>query len=153
MDHKYKSLLQNIPTRHVITAIAKDGEREQQIEKLRNLDINNFFILGTLQSIKLVLGKIDNTVHCPFYEKNEEAPWILINLFFQNLQKANISKGTSLGTLSPSTRATYPAIVIMQQSCLCSPRQMQEILTGLGCWRLPTIWRRNLNSFQHFILI
>lgn len=81
MDHKYKSLLQNIPTRHVITAIAKDGEREQQIEKLRNLDINNFFILGTLQSIKLVLGNIDNTIVCPFYEQTEEAPRILINLF------------------------------------------------------------------------
>lgn len=61
MDHKYKSLLQNIQTRHVITAIAKDGkrEREEQIEKLRNLDINNFFILGNLQSIRMVLGKLN----------------------------------------------------------------------------------------------
>ena len=56
MDHKYKALLQNIPTRHVITAIAPMAERESQIEKLRNLDINNFFILGSLQSIKAVLG-------------------------------------------------------------------------------------------------
>nr|QGW50660.1 ionotropic receptor 18 [Propsilocerus akamusi] len=55
VDHKYKALLQNIPTRHVITAIAGDRDRAQQIEKLRNLDINNFFILGTLQSIKNVL--------------------------------------------------------------------------------------------------
>lgn len=60
VDHKYKALLQNIPTRHVITAIAGDRDRAQQIEKLRNLDINNFFILGTLQSIKNVLGM--NTV-------------------------------------------------------------------------------------------
>lgn len=57
MDHKYKALLQNIPTRHVITAIAAQGAREEQIEKLRNLDINNFFILGSLASIKMVLGK------------------------------------------------------------------------------------------------
>lgn len=57
MDHKYKALLQNIPTRHVITAIARDEDREMQIEKLRNLDINNFFILGSLASIKSVLGK------------------------------------------------------------------------------------------------
>lgn len=56
MDHKYKALLQNIPTRHVITAIAPQTERAQQIEKLRNLDINNFFILGSLTSIKDVLG-------------------------------------------------------------------------------------------------
>ncbi|XP_055686801.1 ionotropic receptor 25a [Lutzomyia longipalpis] len=54
MDHKYKALLQNIPTRHVITAINTE-QRGEQIEKLRNLDINNFFILGELQSIKAVL--------------------------------------------------------------------------------------------------
>lgn len=66
MDHKYKSLLQNIQARHVITAIAKDGEREQQIEKLRNLDINNFFILGNLQSIKLVL----ESVKPEYFERN-----------------------------------------------------------------------------------
>lgn len=57
VDHKYKALLQNIPTRHVITAIANDRDRADQIEKLRNLDINNFFVLGTLQSIKNVLGE------------------------------------------------------------------------------------------------
>lgn len=58
MDHKYKALLQNIPTRHVITAIMSDDiERADQIDKLRNLDINNFFILGSLSSIKSVLGK------------------------------------------------------------------------------------------------
>lgn len=56
MDHKYKALLQNIPTRHVITAIAKPADRPQQIAKLRNLDINNFFILGSLHSIRDVLG-------------------------------------------------------------------------------------------------
>ncbi|XP_037037565.1 ionotropic receptor 25a [Bradysia coprophila] len=55
MDHKYKALLQNIPTRHVITAIAEEADRRQQIEKLRNLDINNFFVLGSLSSIKAVL--------------------------------------------------------------------------------------------------
>lgn len=58
MDHKYKALLQNIPTRHVITAIAKPADRAQQIAKLRNLDINNFFILGSLQSIRDVLGRL-----------------------------------------------------------------------------------------------
>lgn len=68
MDHKYKSLLQNIQTRHVITAIAKDGkrEREEQIEKLRNLDINNFFVLGNLQSIRMVL----ESVKPAYFERN-----------------------------------------------------------------------------------
>ncbi|XP_001356575.4 ionotropic receptor 25a [Drosophila pseudoobscura] len=68
MDHKYKSLLQNIQTRHVITAIAMEGkrEREEQIEKLRNLDINNFFILGNLQSIRMVL----ESVKPAYFERN-----------------------------------------------------------------------------------
>lgn len=58
MDHKYKALLQNIPTRHVITTIAKDKELKDQIDKLRNLDIVNFFIVGSPNSIKSVLGKV-----------------------------------------------------------------------------------------------
>lgn len=57
VDHKYKALLQNIPTRHVITAIANDKERAEQLVKLRNLDINNYFILGTVESISKVLGE------------------------------------------------------------------------------------------------
>ncbi|XP_036327744.1 ionotropic receptor 25a [Rhagoletis pomonella] len=68
MDHKYKSLLQNIQTRHVITGIAKEGkrEREEQIEKLRNLDINNFFILGNLMSIRMVLESVKPS----YFERN-----------------------------------------------------------------------------------
>jgi glutamate receptor, ionotropic, invertebrate len=64
VDHKYKALLQNIPTRHVITAIAGDRERGDQIMKLRNLDINNYFILGTLESIKKVLGEFSTVTNC-----------------------------------------------------------------------------------------
>lgn len=57
VDHKYKALLQNIPTRHVITAIASSKTAiTEQIIKLRNLDINNYFILGKIDSIKSVLG-------------------------------------------------------------------------------------------------
>lgn len=62
VDHKYKALLQNIPTRHVITAIAKDSERAEQLVKLRNLDINNYFILGTVDSIKKVLGECQTLI-------------------------------------------------------------------------------------------
>nr|AID61273.1 ionotropic receptor [Calliphora stygia] len=67
MDHKYKSLLQNIQTRHVITAVA-DGERARadQIERLRNLDINNFFILGSLKTI----GQVLESVKPAFFERN-----------------------------------------------------------------------------------
>lgn len=53
MDHKFKSLLQNVATRHVITEIKADPK--EQIENLRKLDIVNFFVLGSLNNIKLVL--------------------------------------------------------------------------------------------------
>lgn len=79
MDHKYKALLQNIPTRHVITAIAKPADRPQQIAKLRNLDINNFFILGSLQSIRDVLGNTRNSnkQHTIFMSKTEKCQLFL----------------------------------------------------------------------------
>lgn len=53
LDHKYKVLLQNVPTRHIITEITSP----EQIIRLRKLDITNFFILGRLESIRNVLGK------------------------------------------------------------------------------------------------
>lgn len=55
MDHKYKSLLQNIPTRHLITAVDEAGGLKKQLTKMRDLDVVNFFILGRLATIKTVL--------------------------------------------------------------------------------------------------
>ncbi|KAF5270318.1 hypothetical protein FQR65_LT05506 [Abscondita terminalis] len=58
MDHKYKSLLQNIATRHVVAPIHATNPKDQ-LEKLRRLDILNYFILGTLENIKRVLDAGD----------------------------------------------------------------------------------------------
>lgn len=55
MDHKYKSLLQNIPTRHLITAVDEAGGLKKQLTKMKELDVVNFFILGRLGTIKNVL--------------------------------------------------------------------------------------------------
>lgn len=54
MDHKYKSLLRNLPTRHIIVRVNETSIKEQLI-RLRNLEIVNFFILGNLTTIKNVL--------------------------------------------------------------------------------------------------
>lgn len=51
------ALLQNTPTRQVVVPIAAPLDLPQQIENLRNLDINNYFILGSPNSIREVLGK------------------------------------------------------------------------------------------------
>ncbi|XP_065335547.1 ionotropic receptor 25a [Cloeon dipterum] len=53
MDHKYKSLLRNIPTRHIIAPLRSDIK--EQLNKMLEVDVNNFFILGRLNTIKDVL--------------------------------------------------------------------------------------------------
>lgn len=55
MDHKYKSLLQNVATRHVIAPIREPAQVPDQLTQLRNLNIVNFFVLGSLSNIKIVL--------------------------------------------------------------------------------------------------
>ena len=58
MDHKYKSLLQNIPTRHMIVKAAQE-DGEKQLKSLREKDIFNYFIIGRLTTIMKVLDSAD----------------------------------------------------------------------------------------------
>ncbi|XP_031839335.1 ionotropic receptor 25a [Nomia melanderi] len=56
MDHKYKSLLLNVPTRHVINeASRKLADIKRQLPRLRDLDIVNYFILGDISTVNLAL--------------------------------------------------------------------------------------------------
>nr|ARN17848.1 ionotropic receptor 2 [Cephus cinctus] len=56
MDHKYKSLLQNVPTRHVIIeAKQTTTELQSQLSRLRDLDIVNFFVLGDQETLSVAL--------------------------------------------------------------------------------------------------
>lgn len=56
MDHKYKSLLLNVPTRHVINGLQDsiDNVRDQLV-KLRDLDVVNYFLLGDADTINTLL--------------------------------------------------------------------------------------------------
>lgn len=56
MNHKYKSLLLNVPTRHVINGLQTmiDNVRDQ-LSKLRDLDVVNYFLLGNGDSINMLL--------------------------------------------------------------------------------------------------
>lgn len=87
MDHKYKALLQNLPTRHVITAVAKNKDLKEQLDKLRNLDIVNFFILGSLASIKSVL----EAARKEYFERN--FAWHAITQYHGDLT-ANLNNAT-----------------------------------------------------------
>ncbi|XP_076751604.1 ionotropic receptor 25a [Xylocopa sonorina] len=56
MDHKYKSLLLNVPTRHVINEASQQVmEMRRQLLKLRDLDIVNYFVLGDESTINIAL--------------------------------------------------------------------------------------------------
>lgn len=56
MNHKYKSLLLNVPTRHVINELETTIDTTRlQLSKLRDLDVVNYFVLGESDSINVVL--------------------------------------------------------------------------------------------------
>lgn len=56
MNHKYKSLLLNVPTRHVINELQHSSELiKEQLSKLRDLDVVNFFLMGDGKSIDVIL--------------------------------------------------------------------------------------------------
>ncbi|XP_066245582.1 ionotropic receptor 25a-like [Euwallacea similis] len=56
MDHKYKALLQNVATRHLIDEINPDISKiPEQLDSLVKLDLKNFFVLGDLDTIQTVL--------------------------------------------------------------------------------------------------
>ena len=56
MDHKYKSLLLNVPTRHVIVQ-AKDTDEKarHQLSQFRELDLVNYFVLGDEKTLTMEL--------------------------------------------------------------------------------------------------
>lgn len=56
MNHKYKSLLLNVPTRHVINDLQDTIDNvKDQMSKLRDLDVVNYFLLGDVDSINMLL--------------------------------------------------------------------------------------------------
>ncbi|KAK9884539.1 hypothetical protein WA026_007380 [Henosepilachna vigintioctopunctata] len=55
MEHKYKSLFQNIATRNVITSL-NEAILSVQIQQLMALDLVNFFILGRIKTLNTILN-------------------------------------------------------------------------------------------------
>ncbi|XP_045465403.1 ionotropic receptor 25a-like [Harmonia axyridis] len=99
MDHKYKSLLQNVATRHLISEI-DTAKIEAQLQRLRSLDLVNFFILGTIDSIKLVLDAAQKNSYL-----NRKFAWHAITQDLGEL-KCNIKNGTIL-FVKPLVNANY----------------------------------------------
>nr|XP_053649967.1 ionotropic receptor 25a-like [Cherax quadricarinatus] len=56
MEHKYKSLLQNLPCRHIMIMVeSTDNKVRQQTKRLKDADIVNFFAVGSQKTISKVL--------------------------------------------------------------------------------------------------
>ncbi|KAF7998303.1 hypothetical protein HCN44_009701 [Aphidius gifuensis] len=56
MDHKYKSLLVNVPTRHVIVKSKNTKKQiDEQLTRIRSLDLVNFFILSNDKVLTSIL--------------------------------------------------------------------------------------------------
>lgn len=57
LNHKYKSLLLNVPTRHVINEMESNPDKVKlQLSRLRDLDVVNYFLLGESSSVKMILN-------------------------------------------------------------------------------------------------
>jgi ionotropic glutamate receptor len=61
MEHRYKSLLVNIPVRHIITALERtDAGIRNQTERIRAADVSTFFVVGTKDTITRVLTVVSD---------------------------------------------------------------------------------------------
>lgn len=61
MEHKYKSLLRNVPTRHILIEINDIKSVKNHLIRLKDMDIVNYFIVGHLSTtIKSVLEIADS---------------------------------------------------------------------------------------------
>ncbi|QQP50897.1 Ionotropic glutamate receptor 25a [Caligus rogercresseyi] len=53
MHYKYRSLLQNIPVRHMIQKIRMGkNELKAQLLRMTEVDLNNYFVFGSVESIQ-----------------------------------------------------------------------------------------------------
>jgi len=80
MYHKYKSLLQNMPTRHLLTKLESSEKLTGQIVKLVHVDIVNFFIASTPTAISETLSKASNpnATDGPYF--SDEFAWYSMSL-------------------------------------------------------------------------
>lgn len=56
MDYKYRSLLMNVPVRHLINRMKMgDAEIEKHLKRLSDVDLNNIFLFSSLENAKTYL--------------------------------------------------------------------------------------------------
>lgn len=76
MHHKYKSLLLNVPTRHIISNLQNSTESVmKQLSRMRDLDVVNYFLMGDKKSIDMVL---DAAISLSF--TGRKYAWLILSL-------------------------------------------------------------------------
>ncbi|CAG9857523.1 unnamed protein product [Phyllotreta striolata] len=100
MDHKYKSLLQNVATRHLITPIKDGNDVVEQLNQLNKLDLYNYFVLASIANIKRVLDAADTL---GFF--NRKFAWHAITQDEGELKC--ICKNATIMYVKPLPNATY----------------------------------------------
>jgi len=81
MYHKYKALLQNMPTRHLLTKVERENSAlRKQIDRLVHVDIVNFFIAATPNEITEVLTQASDPEmrNGPYF--SDEFAWYSMSL-------------------------------------------------------------------------
>lgn len=82
MDYKYKSLMQNIPCRHIIIQLPMDqdmGEVSKQLMRVKEAELSNVFVLSGIEMAKVVLNQANdagmvNRQHSWFFISKETDP-------------------------------------------------------------------------------
>ena len=76
MDYKYRTLLQNVPVRHLINKMKDTKEDvEKQLKRLSDVDLNNIFLFSTIQNAERYLS-IANSMEIPLNTKKTK--WFVL---------------------------------------------------------------------------
>nr|AFP33229.1 ionotropic receptor [Locusta migratoria] len=96
MDHKYKSLLQNVPTRHIINEI-KFQNIANQLSTFKQREVFNYFILGRMDTVNKVL---EAAADMEFYGR--QFGWYAITQDEGNPSCQKCGKGASVLHVKPN---------------------------------------------------
>ena len=81
MDYKYRTLLQNVPVRHLINKMKNDPEDiKKQLKRLVDVDLNNIFLLSSVKNAERYLD-IANALNM----NTKKTQWFFFSKVF-NLQ-------------------------------------------------------------------
>ena len=76
MDYKYRTLLQNVPVRHLINRMKTEKtDVEKQLKRLSDVDLNNIFLLSSIKNAERYLD-IANNMEIPLNTKKTK--WFVL---------------------------------------------------------------------------